>query len=373
MPEPAKDGAAPTTPSDPDVSSLSCSCEDFVGSRSRFPLNDPRRLCACLVTASLDCEPFPSELAAGRERVAAFRGDPHGYPMHCQIVCAELPGGSAAELFFPLDREHGWITVLAEGRRWSLDPRTMGWGAEGLPGQAAAIVEEVRRILTLGNVYDRPQRPAQVDEPFEDTTDETDLAQDRPNPPSEPGPAAASAAFAPSPAREGHWRQALAFGLLATAAALVLAWISVRAFGPRGGVPYRSAEVVQDGKNTATAPSGPKARQARREGVASKDLGYHPDDLDGAKGQAEAMLAFLQEQPGKALYVLSYYVDMGRVEFVCNFPKDALVRAITLPDGRTKAEVRRGWLLDRLRNAREDGGPGSLGMRPMSVESFDRP
>lgn len=95
--------------------------------------------------------------------------------------------------------------------------------------------------------------------------------------------------------------------------------------------------------------------------------------VQGDTSQAKAMLAFMREQPGAALYVLRWELaGGGHMELVVNLKRNVLARARVRADGWTEAEVHEGFVMERLTLAAQGGrlNDTTFGRRPPRMERF---
>lgn len=97
-----------------------------------------------------------------------------------------------------------------------------------------------------------------------------------------------------------------------------------------------------------------------RQGEVKKDLGTKPDSF-GSNQQALELIQFINENPGKADYQISYSTGNETILFGCNFTKDAIIRIHHHKDGHGTQEMWTGNLIERLNNA---AGGGSLNDTP---------
>jgi hypothetical protein len=112
-------------------------------------------------------------------------------------------------------------------------------------------------------------------------------------------------------------------------------------------------------QNLRPTPTQAQAQPARS-GSISRDLG--PQNISfGSQKQAQSLLQFIDEWPGKNEYVISYTTDADKVSLICNFQHETLVRRHDYHSGKSSLELWNRYILERLQNG---AGGGSLNDTP---------
>lgn len=106
----------------------------------------------------------------------------------------------------------------------------------------------------------------------------------------------------------------------------------------------------------------------RGSGKAQSSLGTRPIDF-GSRGQALALLALMEEQPGRVEYSVSYETTVDAVVVGADFNTGILARVHVRPDGKGSAERWRGYIRERLRAA---AAGGSLNDTPAGKSFVER-
>jgi hypothetical protein len=128
---------------------------------------------------------------------------------------------------------------------------------------------------------------------------------------------------------------------------------------------HRQAKSVT--QNIKPTPE-PAQGQPVRAGTISRDLG--PQSVSfGSQRQAQSILQFMDEWPGRNEYVITYTTDADKVSLICNFQQETLVRRHDHQSGKSSLETWNRYIIERLRNG---AGGGSLNDTPEGKLAGDR-
>lgn len=109
--------------------------------------------------------------------------------------------------------------------------------------------------------------------------------------------------------------------------------------------------------------------------IVSGKTNMHIGDRDrsfGSHGQANAILALMNQQPGKSAYQISYNTPVDVVVFGCDLEKEILIRVHQDSKGRGTAESWHGDIMYRLNQAANGGSLNDTknGKNPGTFETF---
>ena len=154
----------------------------------------------------------------------------------------------------------------------------------------------------------------------------------------------------PQPTAPPRWRGPLRIVLTivmvvlgAVIMALVAAWLTLMpATRPQAAAP------------PLATPTTAAAQTATRAGEAKADLGTQSIGF-GSQRQAQALLALIDREPGKATYNISYQTNADVVVLGVDLVRNVLVRVHQEPNNRGRSETWTGYPVDRLRNGARGG------------------
>lgn len=132
-----------------DMSSLSCTCQDWKDRRAGFRDDDPRRMCKHLIRQYfITKQRFPKFLDKYQQNLSHYAKGGKGYLPFSDRKFIEIDG-EKIELFIPTgDLTSSWVPVYCNGKSYVFEANERRWGGDMLPLNSAIIESNIPKLIT---------------------------------------------------------------------------------------------------------------------------------------------------------------------------------------------------------------------------------
>jgi hypothetical protein len=129
--------------------SLRCSCPDFTDYRTRFDMDDPRRLCRHLVSQMLEGDTLPEEFREYREELDRVAKKLKGFYPYSHRESTTILGKKFTVFGDDYDENSDVYEVLIflDGKRYAYEPDDGKWAKNVFPRYRAEIERRITHML----------------------------------------------------------------------------------------------------------------------------------------------------------------------------------------------------------------------------------
>jgi hypothetical protein len=140
------------------INNLSCSCPDYGENRSKFSLDDPRRLCKHLMETLAKGKNVPSSVAPIKQIIDRFARQRHkGFPIYDHRITTSIDGRNLEILADTIDEKGddvSWIGIIYDGHYYTYGAEIGKWVTSrtdvtpGPPPNEKEIVEVIKNNIS---------------------------------------------------------------------------------------------------------------------------------------------------------------------------------------------------------------------------------